>query len=77
VFLVGTSTRLIDGAAAAEFLRRGPCRIAFIEGRHERNFVQRAEAIGLRYLPRPRIEGFNYSAGQAVSIAVYQSEIGP
>lgn len=74
VFLVGTSTRFVDGAAAADFLARGPCRFAFVESRHERNFAQRAEAIGLRYAPGPRIEGINYSAGRAVSIAVYVSE---
>jgi 4-amino-4-deoxy-L-arabinose transferase-like glycosyltransferase len=77
VFLVGTSTQLVDGAAAAEFLRRGPCRIAFVESRHEYNFAQRAEAIGLRYAQGPRIEGINYSVGQPVSIAVYLSEATP
>ncbi|HXF87854.1 MAG TPA: phospholipid carrier-dependent glycosyltransferase [Xanthobacteraceae bacterium] len=74
VFLVGTSTRYVDGAGAAEFLARGPCRFAFVEARHERNFAQRAEAIGLRYAPGPRIEGINYSTGRSVSIAVYLSE---
>jgi 4-amino-4-deoxy-L-arabinose transferase-like glycosyltransferase len=74
VYLVGTSTRPVDGAGAAEFLARGPCRIAFVESRHERNFAQRAEAIGLRYAPGPRIEGLNYSTGRWVSIAVYLSE---
>ena len=76
VFLVGTSTQLTDGAGAAEFLRQGPCRFAFVEQRHERNFVQRAEAIGLRYAPGPRIEGINYSVGRPISIAIYQSEGG-
>ena len=74
VFLVGTSTQLTDGAGAAEFLRQGPCRFAFVESRHERNFVQRAEAIGLRYAPGPRIDGINFSIGRTISIAIYQSE---
>ncbi|HWP25062.1 MAG TPA: glycosyltransferase family 39 protein [Xanthobacteraceae bacterium] len=74
VFLVGTATPSVDGAGAAEFLARGPCRIAFVESRHERNFAQRAEAIGLRYAPGPRIEGLNYSTGRWISIAVYLSE---
>ncbi|MEX2033974.1 MAG: glycosyl transferase, partial [Xanthobacteraceae bacterium] len=77
VFLVGTDTRLISGSEAAEFLRRGGCRFALIESRHERSFLRRAEAIGLRYAPPLRIDGFNYSIGQAVSIGVYRSEVAP
>lgn len=77
VFLVGTQTQLTDGAGAAEFLRLGQCRFAFIEKAHERNFAQRAEVIGLRYTPGPRFEGYNISVGRAVSIAVYRSESSP
>jgi len=74
VFLLGTSTRLTDGAGAAEFLRRGPCHFALVEARQERSFVQRAEAIGLRYALGPRVEGVNISIGRAVSFAIYHSE---
>jgi 4-amino-4-deoxy-L-arabinose transferase-like glycosyltransferase len=77
VFLLGTSTLLTDGSGAADFLRAGPCRFAIIEQRHERSFVQRAEAIGLRYSPGARIEGINYNGGRAVSLAVYRSEPRP
>jgi 4-amino-4-deoxy-L-arabinose transferase-like glycosyltransferase len=73
VFLLGTDTRLLDGSDVAEFLRHGPCRFALVEGRHERNFLRRAEAIGLRYAPPVRFEGVNYSNGRAVSMAVYRS----
>jgi 4-amino-4-deoxy-L-arabinose transferase-like glycosyltransferase len=73
VFLAGTSTRLIDGAGAADFLRGGECRYAFIEARHERGFAQRAEAIGLRYSSGPRIEAINVSNGRTIMIAVYRS----
>ena len=74
VFLFGTSTRLTDGSGAADFLLEGGCRYAFIEARHERAFVQRAEAIGLRYAPGPRIEAINHSVGHVLTIAVYRSE---
>jgi 4-amino-4-deoxy-L-arabinose transferase-like glycosyltransferase len=74
VFLFGTSTRLTDGQGAADFLLEGGCRFAFIEARHERAFVLRAEAIGLRYAPGPRVEGINYTAGRSFSIAIYRSE---
>jgi 4-amino-4-deoxy-L-arabinose transferase-like glycosyltransferase len=77
VFLFGTSTLLTDGSGAADFLRGGECRFALVEGRHERAFAQRAEIIGLRYAPGPRIGAINYNGGRAVTIAVYRSEEEP
>jgi hypothetical protein len=65
---------LTDGSGAADFLKQGSCRYAFIEQRSERSFVQRAEAIGLRYSVGSRIEGYNFSQGRAISIAIYRSE---
>jgi 4-amino-4-deoxy-L-arabinose transferase-like glycosyltransferase len=77
VFLVGTSTRLTDGAGAAELLREGYCRFALVEARQERAFVQRAEAIGLRYAPGPRVEGINTNSGRSLSIVIYRSGMTP
>jgi 4-amino-4-deoxy-L-arabinose transferase-like glycosyltransferase len=75
VFLVGTQTRLLDGARAAEALKGAGCRFALVESRHERAFGQRAEAIGLRYSLRARLEGaFNTNGGRGISIAIYRSE---
>jgi 4-amino-4-deoxy-L-arabinose transferase-like glycosyltransferase len=74
VFLAGTATNHGVGSGAADFLLGGPCRFAFVESRQERAFVQRADEIGLRYATGPRIEGFNISSGQAVTIATYRSE---
>jgi 4-amino-4-deoxy-L-arabinose transferase-like glycosyltransferase len=74
VFLAGTSTNHGVGSSAADFLLGGPCRFAFVDSRQERAFVQRADAIGLRYATGPRVEGFNFSSGQAVTIATYRSE---
>jgi 4-amino-4-deoxy-L-arabinose transferase-like glycosyltransferase len=73
VFLAGTATRLTDGPGAADFLRAGDCRLAFIEARQERSFAQRAEVIGLRYVPQSRIEAINMSTGHSLSLAVYRS----
>jgi 4-amino-4-deoxy-L-arabinose transferase-like glycosyltransferase len=73
VFLAGTATRQTDGTGAADFLRGGECRFAFVEARQERNFAQRADAIGLLYSSGPRIEGFNLGNGRAVTVAVYRS----
>jgi 4-amino-4-deoxy-L-arabinose transferase-like glycosyltransferase len=74
VFMTGTDTLLTDGSGAADFLGQGTCRFALVEARSERAFVQRAEAIGLRYDVANRIDGYNISQGRAVSIAIFRSE---
>jgi 4-amino-4-deoxy-L-arabinose transferase-like glycosyltransferase len=74
VFLLGTEVKLADAVEAADFLRQGGCRFALIEARHERIFLRRAEVLGLRYPAPERFDGYNYSNGRAVSIAVYHSE---
>lgn len=74
VFMAGTSTLLTNGSGAADFLLQGSCRFALVEWREERVFAQRAEAIGLRYAVGSRIEGYNFSQGRTVSIAIFRSE---
>jgi 4-amino-4-deoxy-L-arabinose transferase-like glycosyltransferase len=74
VFMTDTSTLLTDGSGAADFLNQGSCRFALVEQRSERSFVQRAEAIGLRYNVARRVDGYNISQGRAVSIAIFRSE---
>jgi 4-amino-4-deoxy-L-arabinose transferase-like glycosyltransferase len=73
VFLAGTGTRLTDPSGAADFLREGGCRFAFVTVRQERAFALRAEAIGLRYERGPRVEAFNVTHGQPLNIAVFRS----
>jgi 4-amino-4-deoxy-L-arabinose transferase-like glycosyltransferase len=73
VFLLGTQTRFTDGAGAAEFLRAGKCHFALIDPRSERSFVQRANAIGLRYALSQRVDGFNISIGKPVVLTVFRS----
>ena len=63
VFLLGTDVAMVDGTDAAEFLLPGGCRFALVEARHERAFLRRADALGLRYLPPQRFDGYNYSIG--------------
>jgi 4-amino-4-deoxy-L-arabinose transferase-like glycosyltransferase len=78
VFLFGTATVLTDGPGAADFLGEGGCRFAFVEARQGRSFVRRAESIGLRYAPGPRVDAINYNeGGRAITIAVYRSEAQP
>jgi 4-amino-4-deoxy-L-arabinose transferase-like glycosyltransferase len=74
VFMTGSGTVLTDGSGAADFLSQGSCRFALVEARSERSFVQRAEAIGLRYNAASKIDGFNISWGKAVSITIFRSE---
>jgi 4-amino-4-deoxy-L-arabinose transferase-like glycosyltransferase len=77
VFLLGTDTRFTDGAGAAEFLRAGPCHFALVDARSERNFVQRATAVGLRYALSQRVEGYNISIGKPVALTVFRSAATP
>jgi 4-amino-4-deoxy-L-arabinose transferase-like glycosyltransferase len=73
VFLMGTGTRFTDGVGAAEFLRGGACHFALVDPRSERSFVQRADAVGLRYSLLQRIDGYNISIGKPVSLAIFRS----
>ena len=73
VFMLGTGTRFTDGAGAAEFLGQGPCHFALVDTRSERNFVQRANSIGLRYALSAHIEGFNISIGRQISSSLFRS----
>lgn len=73
VFLEGTGTRFTDGVGAAEFLRNGACHFALVDPRSERSFVQRANAIGLRYSLLQRIDGYNISIGKQVALAIFRS----
>ena len=74
VFLAGTATQLVDAASAADFLRQGPCRFAFIERNEEPAFASRAQAIGLNYDRRGEVEAFNLGRVERVSIGVFQSK---
>ncbi len=73
VFLLGTDTKFTDAAGAAEFLKGGDCRFALIDARSERSFIQRANAIGLRYALSERISGYNISIGRPVRLTVFRS----
>jgi 4-amino-4-deoxy-L-arabinose transferase-like glycosyltransferase len=74
IFMLGTKTLPTDASGAADFLAQGGCRFALIEYRAERAFAQRAEAIGLRYVLKTRVDGYNYSIGRPTEIAVFTSE---
>jgi len=77
VFLAGTNLKHTNGPEAAEFLKPGGCRFAFIESRQDRSFAQRADAIGLRYAKGLRVEGINISGGRQIAVTVYRAERAP
>ena len=77
VFLTSTAIRFTDAEGAADFLRQGSCRFAFVDAKQERAFALRAEAIGLHYDRGPRIDGYNISVGKPLTIAVFQSASAP
>jgi 4-amino-4-deoxy-L-arabinose transferase-like glycosyltransferase len=73
VFLAGTGLKHTDGAGAAEFLKEGGCRFAFVEARQERSFAVRAQALGLRYAKGARVDGINISGGHRISVTVFRA----
>jgi len=77
VFLTGTGLRHTNGEGAADFLKEGGCRFAFVESRQERAFAQRAEAIGLRYNRATRVDGINISGGRPIAVTVFRPEPSP
>ena len=77
VFLLGTDTKFTGGAGAAQFMKEGPCHFALIDARSEQSFIQRANAIGLRYALAERVDGYNISIGRPVALSVFRSMAGP
>jgi 4-amino-4-deoxy-L-arabinose transferase-like glycosyltransferase len=70
VFLAGTSTRLTTAPDAADFLRLGKCRVAFVTQRDAVAFDQRARETGLLYTRLGEVRGLNYSNGRRMAILV-------
>jgi 4-amino-4-deoxy-L-arabinose transferase-like glycosyltransferase len=63
VFLGGTATELVRGAAAADFLGVGGCRVALVDRREEKAFAARANEIGLNYSRIGEVSAINYTDG--------------
>jgi 4-amino-4-deoxy-L-arabinose transferase-like glycosyltransferase len=73
VFLAGTGLKHTDGAGAADFLKDGGCRFAFVEARQERSFALRAQALGVRYAKVARVDGINISGGRRIAVAIFRA----
>jgi 4-amino-4-deoxy-L-arabinose transferase-like glycosyltransferase len=77
VFLGGDDIRLVSAETAAEFLAEGGCRVAFVEGRRQSIFNQRAEDIGLDLDVRREIRGFNVGNRKLVKVRIFAVEGSP
>jgi 4-amino-4-deoxy-L-arabinose transferase-like glycosyltransferase len=77
VFLLGTRTRLVDGAGAARHLVDRPGAIVAVEAREMTAF--RSAAAGLALDPRPlgEVAGFNYSRGRSQTLTLFQAGASP
>src|SRR5262249_612521 len=77
LFLGRTNTKLLYAPNAAEFLRAGGCRVAFIESRDERAFADRAAELNLAYTRIGQVRGYDYSNGRRVSFLVLMPKEAP
>jgi len=72
IFLVGTDLELLEsGREAAEFLRGGGCRVAFVERRFDDAFRKEAERQSIRPALSTRLSGFNINNGRHLEIGAY------
>jgi 4-amino-4-deoxy-L-arabinose transferase-like glycosyltransferase len=76
IFLGGTSTLRTDGGGAANFLREGGCRVAFVERHEQRAFADRASSFGLATVRIAEVRGFDYSNWRRVSFIVLMPKEG-
>jgi 4-amino-4-deoxy-L-arabinose transferase-like glycosyltransferase len=76
IFLGGTSTLRTDGGGAANFLREGGCRVAFVERQEQRAFADRAASFGLATVRIAAVQGFDYSNWRRVSFIVLMPKEG-
>lgn len=72
MFEIGAEMRLLrNGAEAARFLAGAPGRLVAVSNREERGFRDQAAALGLALREHGMVEGFNYSRGRRMAVAVY------
>ncbi len=73
VFLLGTQTQLVDGAAAGRALAAGSVSAAIIDQPNEAAFQSAFPATAPQPVRLTVIEGLNYSNGRRVSLTIYVS----
>ncbi len=71
VFLLGTGTRLVTGARAAD-IAAGRGGLALIEDRQRPAFLAKLVDLGASAQPLDQLSGINYSRGKPVHITIYR-----
>jgi 4-amino-4-deoxy-L-arabinose transferase-like glycosyltransferase len=77
VFLLGTATRLTDGAGAGRFLLTTPHAAAIVESEAEPAFQTVLSGAGRTARLVADIDGFNYSRGRPARLKVWRLKDGP
>jgi len=72
VFLLGTATRLTDGAGAARFLLTTPGAAAIVESAEEPEFDATLAAAGSKARLVTIVDGLNYSRGRPATLRVWE-----
>ncbi len=71
VFLMGTDTKLTDGAGAARFLLANPNGVAVVEAASQAQFDTAMQAAGHRAHLVAEAAGFNYSRGRPADLKLW------
>ena len=72
VFLLGTATKLTDGAGAAAHVLGEPGALAVVGGREDEAFQAAIAQANNRVETLATLEGFNYSRGRATVLRLYR-----
>ena len=72
VFALGTATRFVRGAEAADLLASQSVALALVETAHRAAFEKQAAERGLALAPPVVIDGFNYSRGKRTELRLYR-----
>lgn len=74
VFYAGHDIRLGSPESTADFLAQGGCRVAFVEGRRQSIFNQRAADIGLELNVKKEIRGYNIGNWKQIKMRIFSAE---
>jgi ornithine cyclodeaminase/alanine dehydrogenase-like protein (mu-crystallin family) len=75
VFEAGRNTKLVDAAAAADYLAgHQSCGLALIGGREQAAFHARMQALGVMSQALAQVAGINYSTGRQLDLTIYAAK---
>lgn len=77
VFYAGNDIHLVSPEIAADFLAKGGCRVAFVEGRRQSIFNQRAADIGLELNVKNEISGYDIGNWKRIKMRIFAVEGSP